>query len=192
MVVPLDIVNWWFVAFERFHRLILFWRPQVDHVILWATGKKGPSRVPFNEVEVPLMASPDPKRLVLSDAPEIDVRVEGARSQLRRVLPVKIHDIVLLAKYLDLLVVLVHGLWQPNLDTLVAAGRSNQASVLVPLGDQNHAITVEDALNLALVAPDASQPIRGTRHHFVTNGLENRLEFITFQCTEVMSGSTPR
>lgn len=139
-----------------------------------------------------MMASPDPKRLVLSDAPEIDVRIEGARSQFRRVLPVKIHDIVLLAKYLDFLVVLVHGLRQPYLDALVSTGRGDQASVFVPLGDQNHAITVEDALNLAFVAPDSSQPIRGTSYHFVTYGLENRyLQLLTFQCTEVMSGSTP-
>ena len=119
------------------------------------------------------MASPDPERLVLSDAPEVDVRIEGARSQLRRVLPVKIHDIVLLAKYLDLLVVLVHRLGQPDLDALVAARRGDQASVLVPLRDQNHAITVEDALNLAFVTPDASEPVRGTSHHFVAQGLES-------------------
>lgn len=137
------------------------------------------------------MSTPDSQRLVLSDAPEVDVRIEGARSQLRRVLPVKVHDVVLLAKYLDLLVALVHRLGQPHLDALVAAGRCDQASVLVPLRDQNHAVTVEDALDLALVAPDASQPIRSARHHFVTQSLEGCKRVLTFQCTEVMSGSTP-
>jgi len=74
-----------------------------------------------------------------------------------------------LVKYLDDL--LVSPLRVPHLHCLGLPCRSDQRPFLVPLGDHDHVITIEDTLYFAFIAPNSGETIRGTSYDSVSCGL---------------------
>ena len=88
MIIPFDAINWGMMTFESLHRLVLLWGPQINDLIFRAARKQGTCRIPFNDIQVSLVPSPHPQRLILSQTPKIYVLIERAWGKISLILPI--------------------------------------------------------------------------------------------------------
>jgi hypothetical protein len=88
MIIPSDIIDWWRMTFQGLQRFILSRRPKICDIIFWATRQKRSSLIPFYSVDMRLMATPNPKGLLLSYAPQVYVMIIRTGSKVCRILPI--------------------------------------------------------------------------------------------------------